>query len=195
MRCEYRTLRNFGLLAAAAFFFTAGAGAQTQRALLFRGNEWRTGLPGFGDNVFSSFFGEYRIEASSAENDPSREQAASAESGVSGSSEAEPSGAFSVRVSGEALVFAPGLWQSRAGIASALQRGESGSLFVAVPFAGAAVSGSWTILFQFPSDLGQAGLDETSANRLMNAWITRFRYFFSLIKTASDISLPAVVNF
>jgi hypothetical protein len=184
-----------GLLAAAAFFFTAGAGAQTQRALLSSGNEWRTGIPGFGDNVFSSFFGEYHIETSSVENGSSRGQAVSAEGGVSDSSETQPAGVFSVYVSGEALIFAQDLWRPRPGFAPALQRGESGSLFVATPFAGSGTLGSWTILFRFPADLEQAGLDETSANRLINVWIARFRYFFSLIKTASDISLPAVVNF
>jgi hypothetical protein len=180
MRCEYKkSLRNFGVFFVAAFFFTAAAGAQTQRAVLIRGNEWRTGIPGFGINVFSSLFGEYRIETSSAEGGPPGEQA----------------GVFFVRVSGEALLFDQGLWQSRPEPSSALQREESGSLLVAIPFPGGADLGSWTILFQFPADLRQTGLDQTSANSFMNAWVRRFRYFLLLIKTASDISLPAVVDF
>jgi hypothetical protein len=197
MRCEYKLLRNFGLFVVTGFFFAAAAGAQTQRAVLVRGNEWRAGIPGFGNNIFSSLFGEYRVETSSGENGPLREQAASTESGASASSQPapQPGAAFFVRVSGETLLFDRGIWQSRPGPSPALQREESGSLLVAIPFSGGADLGSWTILFQFPSEPGHAGLNETSADSLMNAWVRRFRYFLSLVKNASDISLPAVVEF
>jgi hypothetical protein len=62
-------------------------------------------------------------------------------------------------------------------------------------FSGGNEIGSWTVLFQFPRGIDAAGLNEADANRLITAWIGRFRYFLSLIKTSSDVSLPAVVTF
>jgi hypothetical protein len=161
-------------LAAALLSLSAAAYAQNNQALLARGNEWQRGIPGFGINVFSALFGEYRLE--------------SAGTGT-------PGGVFAVRVSGESLLFTQSPWQARAGIDSARERVEQDSLVVAVPFSGGEHLGSWTILFQFPADLNSLGLDNVSANRLMNAWIARFRYFLALIKTSSDLSLPALVKF
>jgi hypothetical protein len=50
--------------------------------------------------------------------------------------------------------------------------------------------GAWTAVFEMPASLGEARM-----NRLIEAWIGRFLYFFSLAKGPGEISLPAVVNF
>ncbi|GHV94421.1 hypothetical protein AGMMS50293_07410 [Spirochaetia bacterium] len=174
------TVKRFCFLCFLAL--AAAAGAQEQRAVMIRGNEWQTGIPGFGNNVFQSLFGEYEVESGIR---PQSGQAGHTVQGV-----------FSVRVCAEEpLVFAEGLWQPRPGLGPAVQRQDGDSLLVSIPYSNQNIAGSWIILFQFPRALTEAGFNDAAANRLIRSWTDRFGYFLSLIKNFADISLPAVVNF
>ena len=159
--------------------------AQNQRAVLVRGNNWQTGIPGFGSNTFSALFGEYLTETTNAiTNAAGREY--------------QPR-QFIVRVSGQAFLFNPNMWQPRPGLNSALQRQDSGSFLIALPYASPNNMGTWTIFFQFPQGLASGAnsslFNDAEANTLIRAWMGRFSYFLSLVKNFSDLSLPAVVIF
>jgi hypothetical protein len=175
--------RFFAVLSLAGFL-TVAAAAQDRSAVLIKGNTWGSGIPGFGSNVFSALSGEYRLDSKSAPD--------------AGDSPAKE--VFSVRVSTDPLVFSRDFWQHRplprgSALGDAMQREEEdGSFLVGFPFNGGNNMGTWTVLFQFPRESAFA-LTDAGINRLIAAWIGRFRYFLSLIKTSSDISLPAVVNF
>jgi hypothetical protein len=149
--------------------------------------EWATGIPGFGNNVFSVLWGEYRVETIQGPGSAAQSEAAAASGGDD----------FSVRVSGENLLFDPNLWQPRpgTGISGILQRQDGQAILISFPFSGGNNLGAWTIIFHFPRGLAATGLDDLSINRFINAWYGRFRYFLSLVKTSSDISLPAVIRF
>jgi hypothetical protein len=146
----------------------AGLGAQEQGAILVRGNIWSRGLPGIEPNGFPVLHGEYNLKTGETGADM----------------------VFSVWICGEPLVFSQDGWQNRQGIQgyTAFQRREGETLFIAVPLQNN--QGAYTAMFRFTGD-------ETEAmfNRLIRAWSSRFLYFLSSIKNASDISLPAVVNF
>jgi hypothetical protein len=144
--------------------------AQNQRAVLIRGNSWITEKDTFSIGTSTVLFGEYAVETQAA-----------AQSG------------FFVRVSGGSLLLTGDRWQPRPGAGSLLQRQEDSSLVIGFLFAGGADMGAWTVLFQFPQSDGL--IDDAAINRLIDAWTGRFRYFLSMVKVASDMSLPAVVNF
>jgi hypothetical protein len=139
------------------------------------------GFPGFGDNAFPSLYGEYRLEF--PDQPPS--------GGASGP------GVFSLWLSGEALYFPEGLWEGRPGTGGyrILQRKEGESLLAATVLDGGPNHGLWTAAFQFPRGLEPLGLDDSGANQLIRAWVSRFLYFLSLVKTPGEVSLPAVVSF
>ena len=155
--------------------------AQNQQAVLIRGNIWQAENPGFGNQTINTFFGEYCVEHKTAENQ----------------NEKSPPVFFYVRLCSDAQILSGDLWQPRPGIARSsgtqLQRQEKTGLFIGIPFTGDAGLGSWVILFQFPNT--DNTFDDAEINRLVNAWLARFRHFFSLIQGASEISLPAVVSF
>jgi hypothetical protein len=156
----------------------AGAGraaAQERTAFLVRGNGWSTGFPGIGANAFPVFFGDYRLEGAALPAD-----------GVS----------FSVYICREFLVLDERLWRPRPELTGfgAVQRVEADTLLVAF---GVPPDQRWTVLFRFAegeiSDAG--GLDSTVVNRLIRTWTNKFLYYYSLAKTDSDLSFPAVLNF
>jgi hypothetical protein len=154
----------------------AGAGAQERRAVLGRGNNWVTGIPGFGRNVFPAVFGEYRLEFSPA-----------------GTGEGE---AVSVWLCGEPLNFAESAWRPWNGSGfSVVQRREGEAQLLGFSFSGGSGSGAWTAVFQFPRGIEAAGLDEASANALVNKWAERVLYFLFSIKSPADVSLPASFAF
>jgi hypothetical protein len=167
MICRRFSLIFFLCLCTGIFAF-----AQNRSALLIRGNTWITGLPGIEENAFSCFYGDYRL--------------AGLDSGTA---------VFSVYICREPLLFDGQIWQSRAGLTGrAVQRSDGEDLFIGLPVETGlplGAGGGWTILFRFSGD--KPG-DET-INRLVGEWAAKFRYFFSLVKTISDVSLPAVVNF
>jgi hypothetical protein len=158
--------------------FTGTLRAQERQAVLIRGNEWQAGIPGFGSNMFNALFGEYRLDIASVNADRA---AAAAED------------RFFVRVSREPLLFTSERWQLWPGIDGAMQRGEGDSLLVGFHFDSPNDAGSWTAVFQFSQ--GLSSMDPAGINRMINAWTRRFGYFLSLVKSFSDISLPAVVEF
>jgi hypothetical protein len=164
--------RKFSLVFVFCLFTGVFAFAQNGSALLVRGNAWITGLPGIEENAFPCFFGDYRLGG--------------LDSG---------SAAFSVYICREPLLFDRRVWLSREGLpGQAVQRGDGDVLFIGLPeeaLLSAETGGGWTILFRFSEN--KPG--DEAINRLIGAWMTRFRYFFSLVKGISDISLPAVVNF
>jgi hypothetical protein len=166
-------------------FLVPGLFAQNQRAVLIKGNEWQTGIPGFGINTFPALFGEYLTEPAAV-------------TAVTAGGDYRPL-RFMIRVSGQALFFDPGLWQPRPGVNSAMQQQNNDSLLIAIPYTGQNDTGTWTILFQFPRGPGEDAnsplFSEAEADRLIRAWTGRFGYFLSLVKNFADISLPAVVVF
>jgi hypothetical protein len=175
----FKTIWVFAFLLHAPGLF-----AQNQQAVLVKGNEWQTGIPGFGSNTFPALFGEYLTQAADA---------------VSAAPREYQSRQFMVRVSGQALLFNPALWQPRPNLNSAVQRQDGDSFLIAFPFSIPGGAGSLTIIFQFPRGLGDSGdeslFGEAEADRLIRAWTGRFGYFLSLVKNFADISLPAVVGF
>jgi hypothetical protein len=163
------------------FFLLAGMGAaassQERNVVLLKGNQWVRGFPGFDAGAVSALYGEYRLE-------------------TAGTAPAAPIAVFSIWLSMEPLFFREQIWERRPGITGfrAVQRGENGDLLVALPSGGGNLNG-WTILFQFPGGLSGMNLDNEEADRLIGVWTNRFLYFYSLIKSPADVSLPAVVGF
>ena len=147
--------------------------SQNRQAVLIRGNSWKTENSLFSSAVTTTLFGEYSTEAPAAG------------SGSSG-------GLFFVRVCGDKLLFSESAWQPWPGNNSFLSREEESGLFIGYQFAGGPDLGAWNIVFQFPNS---GGFDNAEINRLIEAWTSRFRYFLSLVRVPSDMSLPAVFSF
>ncbi|MDR1863541.1 MAG: hypothetical protein LBQ67_06445 [Treponema sp.] len=156
--------------------------AVRREAVLARGNGWVAGIPGFGSNAFPALAGEYRLGGLEPK---------AAEEG-----EKPGEAVFSVHASREALFFSD-LWRRRPGTGSGIvfQRFEGNALLAAAVLEAGPLQGSWTVIFQFPGGIAEAGLEEAAFSRLIDAWCSRFLYFASLIKTPGDVSLPAVVAF
>ncbi|GHV92333.1 hypothetical protein AGMMS50268_28360 [Spirochaetia bacterium] len=201
----YRSLK--GLLGsgigAAILLFSPPAHAQdrpppsippAQEIILVRGNTWVLGLPGFGSNRFSALFGEYR-RAESAE--PGSAGAAPDSGAPDAAIPAAEKTTFFLWLSGEGLDFSDGAWQARPGLGaaySARQRRDGEGLIISLSLNGQSW-GAYTALFEFPRGIAAAGLTEAQANGLVQAWAAKFLYFLALVKTAGDMSLPAVVEF
>ena len=170
-------MANWRYLVFGFFFLIMTSGsfvyAQNQRAVLVKGNSWITENNLFSVGVSTVLFGEYNVET----------QAAGSPAVL---------GIFSVRVSRDNQLLTGDSWQRRPGSGSFLQRLEGSNLYIGFQFAGGASLGSWTIVFQFPDP---EKFDDPAINRLIDAWTGRFRYFLSLVKVPSDMSLPAVFNF
>ena len=168
----YRHYRLFGIF----FFMMAGGSflfAQNQRAVLLRGNSWITEDNLFAPGISTALFGEYSVESLAAEDESAQ-------------------GIFLVRVSTDPLLASGDQWQPRPGAAGRLQRQEGRDFFITFSFALDAASESWTVLFQFPRPDEFA---DGAINLLIDVWTSRFRYFLSSARAASDMSLPAVFNF
>ena len=162
-------------------FLVLGTGlfSQNRRAVMVQGNKWLVEAPFLGGNETAVLFGEYRIE------------------NRSGTDENE--GVFYVKVSGNPLLLSGKSWQARPGTPGLQQLVDGTSLYIGHVFAGGHLLGSWTIIFQFYGadldGLGTNRLDAVTINRLISIWTDRFKYFLSLVKFTSDMSLPAVVDF
>ncbi|MDR2159347.1 MAG: hypothetical protein LBP23_04685 [Treponema sp.] len=143
------------------------------RAILIRGNEWVTGIPGFGDNVFPALAGQYRLETAEGNRPPAGTPA------------------FSIWLTVEPLMFSEGLWRPRNGLPGAFERESEEGHFISLPLS--ADRGAWTAVFLFHDD--PVIPDDAGLNRLINAWAGRFLYYFSLVKILTDVSMPAVVFF
>jgi hypothetical protein len=155
-----------------------GIEAQTRQAVMIRGNIWVTDNPGFGSGAITALFGEYRVKIQHEE-------------------AINTSFVFTVRVNGDPALLNTQGWQRRPGSVPMLQRQENGNLYIGYLFSGGTDLGEWTVIFCFfGADKADFNvLDDIAINRLIGTWSERFRYFFSLIKIPSDMSLPAVVIF
>ena len=159
-----------------------GLPAQDRNAVMARGNIWINENPGFGTGTVSALFGEYFVENPGTRPGDKRYM-------------------FTVRVCGEPRLLNESGWQSRPASVSLVQRREAGNLLIGHTFSGIPGLGVWAIIFCFPqpesTNLPAAsGIpDDLAINRLIIAWLERFRYFFSLVRFTSDMSLPAVISF
>ena len=136
--------------------------------VLVRGNNWVSGIPGLGTNVFSALNGDYRLEGAE--------------------------GIFSVYLTGARLYFSDEWQQSAAGNIQFYQHtAEEGLIVMAVLEDSSSVI--WTVIFLFPGGLEECGLDARTFNLMCGAWTSRLLYYISQANTTSEISLPAVVEF
>jgi hypothetical protein len=140
----------------------------TGRAILFRGNAWGSGVPGFGENVFSAISGEYRLE---------------------GAAFGDGTAVLPLWVSREPLFFSAE-WTPVPEISGyeARRRAWEEGFLLALSIDSGAARGRWIAVFKFSSGESQAG-------RFAAAWADRFLYFLYLAKSAGEVSLPAVVTF
>ena len=144
----------------------------SRKLVLSKGNNWATGISGFGVNSFSVLSGEYRLADRKG-----------------------PDGDFSVRVTAAPLYFS-GIWQSRPVTGNVLVYQCTGEVgFLAAVIMEDDYGTSWTAVFCFPFGLEEAGLSEDSFSQMLRAWTGRFLYFLSLSKSPSELSLPAVLDF
>jgi len=183
-----------------------GLYAQTRQAVMVKGNLWINDNPGFGTGTVNALYGEYRVE-------------------IPGIESHAHTPAFTVRVCGNPRLVGGAGWQSRPGgtlselrnqqmlSTSLVQRQEDGNLLIGYQFSGVSSFGEWSVIFCFPragnadaslaADAAVAAdapaapnpLNDVAINRLINSWNDRFRYFVSVIRVTSDLSLPAVVTF
>jgi hypothetical protein len=170
--------------------------AAGRRAILTRGNDWVTGLPGLPANAFAALYGEYRLEFPEEAAGTGSEGTEAGASRIAALSPGEIPPDFYVWLSRERLYLPGDIWETRAGIAgyTVQQRIEGDSLLAVLVIDGGRDRDVWTVLFQFPQPAGTVpGPGEL--NLLIRTWISRFRYFLSLAGAPADISLPAVVNF
>ena len=144
-------------------------------AVMVRGNNWVSGVPGPETNVFSALTGDYRLEGV-----------------VSGQNSAEE--AFSVYVTGALLYYSDEWRSTTAGNIPLSERaGEDGLIVTGVLEDSS--STFWTVIFHFPRGLEGCGLDPGSFNQMFSAWTSRLLYYISQANTTGEISLPAVVEF
>jgi hypothetical protein len=149
------------------------------QAILLR-QEAVPGIPGFGDNAFPAIYGTYYLET------PDRPLPEG--TGDSGA----PAPDFSVWVSPMAMYYDMGLWTGLPRInnfEAREQRPEGGRLIALT--VDAPPGGLWTAVFSFT---GAAVPGPGEQTRIMAVWTSRFTYFLSLRRVASDVSLPAVLG-
>ena len=156
--------------------FDEQAGAERE-AVLLKGNDWITGLPGFDINGFPALSGVYRLEG--------LDIADGSDTGERG---------FYVYVTRE-LLFIGEEWQpANTGSVAYFERHEEEEFFAALILEDSQ-GGSWTIVFHFPFGLNAAGLDPDLFGAVFRNWTNRFQYFLFQINSPADLSLPAVVEF
>lgn len=148
-----------------------GPSAQGRAAIMIRGNNWVSGVPGLGTNVFSALAGDYRLEGPNA-----------------GGSH------FSAYATGT-LLYLSDEWKGPEAGSSALYRkaGDEGEIITSV--LEDSHGNLWTVIFVFPRGLEGCGLDTRSFNMLFGAWTNRLLYYISQAAAIEEISLPAVVDF
>ncbi|MDR1900832.1 MAG: hypothetical protein LBQ88_00925 [Treponema sp.] len=172
--------------------------AVTGTAVLYSGNAWGKGLPGFGENVFPCFFGEYQLKLKSIPIDDKTEKI------------------FSVWASKEPLLFPEENWQ----MLPPIQAGRETALFpndgegspaaeeytvmrrlndqhylLALVLNENTYGEAWRVLFQFPQDNEGLILSTAQINRLIGEWVKWFLYFRASAQNAGELSFPAVLNF
>ncbi|MDR2095164.1 MAG: hypothetical protein LBP76_06560 [Treponema sp.] len=177
------------------------AGAVTGTALLRRGNNWSKGLPGFGENVFPGFFGEYHLKLKPG---PANGEAENLEK------------AFFVWASKEPLFFPEENWEMLPPIRPA---GET-VLFPEDDRAEPSAAGYpvvrrlndehdilalmlhenthdeiWRVFFQFFQDNDSPHLSAAQTNRLIGEWVKWFLYFRASAQNPVELSFPAVLHF
>jgi hypothetical protein len=157
-----------------------------RRAVLNRGNGWVRGIPGFGVNAFEALYGSYRLEPPEpAAGDPSGGDAPG----------------FSVWVTRAPLYLDGEGWRNRPGISGSGARWRAAEERIFFAAALGSGGGGLTAVFEFSAVSDERGgaevpnLPEDLVNRIVSNWVTRFNYFYALIKTPGDMSLPAVVAF
>ena len=150
-----------------------GTQQQSRVAILIRGNEWISGIPGLKDNSFSALTGIYRIRAA-------------------GTGESK---AFSVYLSSEPIFF-NNEWQLRSGTGSVqVHQLSTSEGFIAAATLDDGKGTVWTAVFVFPLGLESSALSNEDFNQMLRVWSNRLLYFLSLAKTTGEISIPAVVEF
>lgn len=159
-------------------------GAQTpDRAVLIRGNERVTGIPGLGENAFAALYGEYALEREAA--------APRAEAGQ------HDAARFSVWLFSVPLVLPGGDWKpwpEDRGL-RASQKSEADALLLAMLVEDPGPRGGFRgLLFRFPQE-AQGALGTGSLSRLIRAWVHRFRYFLAPGVGENQISFPGVLKF
>jgi hypothetical protein len=148
---------------------------QSRAAILLRGNEWVTGIPGFGENAFPAIFGAYRLDEQGRE------------PGYSSVEEA----AFSVWVCHEALFFDDN-WQFLRDIGGypVHKYLKNDNLSLVVSFE-SSTGRPWDAVFIFARGIQ----DNSWLNQFIEAWIYRFLHFLSSAEMDEQLSLPAVVSY
>jgi hypothetical protein len=143
-------------------------GRAGKRMILENGNTWTIGVPGFSENALPALSGVYRIVTPG---------------------ETADAGMFSVWLCRETLYYSD--WDIRAGIWSedfqVLEKYGKDGLIVAAPF-----NEIWTGVFSFP---GESELSGNDVDRIIGIYRSRFLYFLTLVRSGSDVSLPALADF
>ena len=150
---------------------------EEREAVLLKGNDWISGIPGFDINGFSALSGVYRLEGLAA--------ADSTDTGERG---------FYVYVTRELLFMGEEWLPVNTGTITSFERSEEDEFFT-VGIMEDSQGGSWSIVFHFPFGLKAAGLSHDLFIVIFRNWINRFQYFLFQINSPSDLSLPAVVEF
>lgn len=141
-------------------------------AFLSQGTELRQGLPGLGQNAIPAWFGEYRCTI--------------------------PGGppSFLVWATNEGLYFSPQEWENRTwGTLRGLEKNDPRGKLVVVSTPNGFVGGQWNVFFLIPPQKTSDFLGISVENVFFRAYLDRFTYFLGNIKTVSDVSLPALIEF
>jgi hypothetical protein len=146
-------------------------GPLLRSAVLIRGNYWVNGVLGFGENSFSALIGEYRLRDISGDG-----------------------GVFSLYLTGAPLYFSEEWAASFAGNLQARSRSGEDGFFAALDLDDG-LGTIWTAVFHFPLGVEASGLSADDLRVLLRAWADEFLYFLSLTRKATDLSLPAAVEF
>jgi hypothetical protein len=180
----------------------ASAAAVTGTAMLRRGNDWTKGIPGFGENIFPCFFGEYQLNLKSDAEDSEKEKTEKT---------------FSVRASKEPLLFSEENWQrlppirtagetplfpedggeepSAAEGYTAMRRLNDENYITALILNETVYREVWRVFFQFPQDGEGFNLNTAQINRLIGEWVKWFLYFRASAQNPGELSFPAALVF
>lgn len=144
-----------------------------REAILIKGNDWISGIPGFEENSFPTLSGEYRLRTGRTDG----------------------GNRFFVYLSSERLYFSAE-WQPgrEIGNIQIFQRSTVYGFMVA----GVLDDGHgvfWTAVFLFPLGREDLPLSDDAFDQMLRAWFSKLLYFLSLARTPAEISVPAVVEF
>ncbi|MHC6203220.1 hypothetical protein ACYULU_08490 [Breznakiellaceae bacterium SP9] len=145
-------------------------------ATLVKGNSWTVGIPGFGNNAFPAFWGEYRLRRVVP-------------------AEGESDGPFSVYANNELLLFPQPDWKVREPISgfAAYEQEEGARLSIAVIVDEKTNGTIWKLIFHFPAGIAALSLNEAHADGLLERWIYWFQYF--QVQSPDALSFPSIVNY